>query len=40
MELLEILEGAIVPLVEDLLINSKDYLKEVLKEESKKKFLN
>ncbi|WP_418964807.1 hypothetical protein [Cetobacterium sp.] len=39
-ELLEILEGAIVPLVEDLLINSKDYLKEVLKEESKKKFLN
>lgn len=39
-ELLEILEGAIVPLVEDLLINSKDYLKEVLKEESRKKFLN
>lgn len=39
-ELLEILEGAIVPLVEDLLVNSKDYLKEVLKEESRKKFLN
>ena len=39
-ELLEVLEGAIVPLVEDLLVNSKDYLKEVLKEESRKKFLN
>ena len=39
-ELIEVLEGAIVPLVEDLLANSKDYLKEVLKEESRKKFLN
>ena len=39
-ELIEVLEGAIIPLVEDLLVNSRDYLKEVLKEESKKKFLN
>lgn len=37
---LELLEGAIVPLFEDLLANSKDYLKEVLKEESRKKLLN
>ena len=38
--IIEILEGAIVPLLEDLLANSKDYLKEVLKEESRKKLLN
>ena len=38
--IVETLEGAIVPLLEDLLANSKDYLKEVLKEESKKKLLN
>lgn len=37
---IELLEGAIVPLFEDLLANSKDYLKEVLKEESRKKLLN
>ena len=37
--IIEILEGAIVPLLEDLLANSKDYLKEVLKEESRKKLL-
>ncbi|MGL4633296.1 MAG: hypothetical protein ACRCUO_02110 [Cetobacterium sp.] len=38
--IIEVLEGAIVPLLEDLLANSKDYLKEVLKEESRKKLLN
>ncbi|MCX3067704.1 hypothetical protein OQE61_09380 [Cetobacterium somerae] len=38
--IIEVLEGAIVPLLEDLLANSKDYLKEVLKEESRKKILN
>ncbi|MGL5279256.1 MAG: hypothetical protein ACRC8M_09345 [Cetobacterium sp.] len=37
---IEILEGAIAPLLEDLLANSKDYLKEVLKEESRRKLLN
>ena len=37
---IELLEGAIVPLFQDLLANSKDYLKEVLKEESRKKLLN
>lgn len=37
---IELLEGVIVPLFEDLLANSKDYLKEVLKEESRKKLLN
>lgn len=36
----EVAEGAIAPLLEDLLANSKDYLKEALKEESRKKFLN
>lgn len=39
-EIIELLEGAIVPLLEDLLANSKDYLKEVLKEECRKKLLN
>lgn len=38
--IIELFEGAIAPLVEDLLANSKDYLKEVLKEESRKKLLN
>lgn len=38
--IIELLEGAIVPLLEDLLANSKDYLKEVLKEESRRKLLN
>ncbi|MGL4538838.1 MAG: hypothetical protein ACRDCE_17120 [Cetobacterium sp.] len=38
--IIEVLEGAIVPLLEDLLANSKDYLKEVLKEEGRKKLLN
>lgn len=38
--IVELLEGAIVPLLEDLLANSKDYLKEVLKEESRRKLLN
>ncbi|MGL4510510.1 hypothetical protein [Cetobacterium sp.] len=37
---IELLEGAIVPLLEDLLANSKDYLKEVLKEEGRRKLLN
>lgn len=37
---IELLEGAIVPLLEDLLANSKDYLKEVLKEERRRKLLN
>lgn len=39
-EIIELLEGAIVPLLEDLLANLKDYLKEVLKEECRKKLLN
>ncbi|ERT67946.1 hypothetical protein HS141_12245 [Cetobacterium somerae] len=38
--IIELLEGAIVPLLEDLLANSKDYLKEVLKEEGRRKLLN
>lgn len=38
--IVELLEGAIVPLLEDLLANSKDYLKEVLKEEGRRKLLN
>ena len=38
--IVETLEGAIVPLLEDLLANSKDYLKEVLKEEGRRKLLN
>ena len=38
--IIELLEGAIVPLLEDLLANSKDYLKDVLKEESRRKLLN
>lgn len=38
--IIELLEGIIVPLVEDLLANSKDYLKEVLKEEGRRKLLN
>lgn len=38
--IIELLEGVIVPLVEDLLANSKDYLKEVLKEEGRRKLLN
>ncbi|WP_432204594.1 hypothetical protein ACQ9ZF_06890 [Cetobacterium somerae] len=37
---IEILEGAMIPLIEDLSANSKDYLKEALREESKKKLLN
>ncbi|MGL5088149.1 MAG: hypothetical protein ACRC6Z_01625 [Cetobacterium sp.] len=39
-EVIEILDGAMIPLVEDLVVNSKDYLKEALKEERRKKFLN
>ncbi|MGL4641658.1 MAG: hypothetical protein ACRCVB_01105 [Cetobacterium sp.] len=39
-EVLEVLEGAVSPLVDDLLLNHKDYLKEVLKEERRKKLLN
>ncbi|MGL4424853.1 MAG: hypothetical protein ACRCZR_09095 [Cetobacterium sp.] len=39
-DVVEILDGAMIPLVEDLILNSKDYLKEALKEEGKKKFLN
>ncbi|MGL5355874.1 MAG: hypothetical protein ACRC0R_01855 [Cetobacterium sp.] len=39
-EVVEILDGAMIPLVEDLVVNSKDYLKEALKEEKRKKFLN
>jgi len=38
--IVELLEGAIAPLVDDLLANSKDYLKEVLKEEGRRKLLN
>lgn len=38
--IIELLEGAIVPLLEDLLANSKDYLKEVLTEEGRRKLLN
>lgn len=38
--IIELLEGAMVPLIEDLLANSKDYLKEVLKEEGRRKLLN
>lgn len=38
--IIELLEGAIVPLLEDLLANSKDYLKEVLKEEGRRKLIN
>ncbi|MGL5544457.1 MAG: hypothetical protein ACRDB6_05005 [Cetobacterium sp.] len=37
---LEVLDGAIAPLVDDLLLNHKDYLREVLKEERRKKMLN
>ncbi|MGL4629328.1 hypothetical protein [Cetobacterium sp.] len=37
---MEILDGAISPLVDDLLLNHKDYLREVLKEEKRKKMLN
>ncbi|MGL5950064.1 MAG: hypothetical protein ACRCZH_01425, partial [Cetobacterium sp.] len=37
---LEILDGAIAPLVDDLLLNHKDYLREVLKEERRKKMPN
>ncbi|MGL5001021.1 MAG: hypothetical protein ACRC6J_04790 [Cetobacterium sp.] len=39
-EVIEVLDGAMIPLVEDLVVNSKDYLKEALKEERRKKFLN
>ncbi|WP_047383973.1 hypothetical protein [Cetobacterium sp. ZWU0022] len=39
-EVLEVLEGAVSPLVDDLLLNHKDYLREVLKEERRKKLLN
>ena len=38
--IIELLEGAIVPLLEDLLANSKDYLKQVLQEEGRRKLLN
>ncbi|MBC2850805.1 hypothetical protein H5J22_05040 [Cetobacterium sp. 8H] len=39
-EVVEILDGAIFDLVEDLRVNCKDYLKEIIKEEGRKNLLN
>lgn len=39
-EMLEILDAALIPLIEDLAANSKEYLKEVMKEEKRKDLVN
>ncbi|WP_297598321.1 hypothetical protein [uncultured Cetobacterium sp.] len=39
-EVIELFDGAIFDLIEDLRANSKDYLREIMKEESKKNLFN